>query len=145
MNTRSSYNILDEVGRPVALLPPYFRWGGGAVAIAGVAAFLGLVASGSVVLGTFVGGTTTMMGLAGTAFSREPVEDELTRKLRLESAYWAIMVGVSMLMGANTIAFFVDGQADFYNGTGLMCAVLAFYLVRFHSALRSLRTDATEA
>ncbi len=145
MSTRSSYEILDEVGRPVALLPPSFRWGGGAVAVVGAGIFLALAARGSVVLGTFVGGTATMVGLAGAAFSREPVEDELTRKLRLESAYWALMVAVSMLVGANTIAFFVDGQADVYTGTGGMCAVLAFYLVRFHSALRSLRTDGPEA
>jgi hypothetical protein len=145
MRTRSSYDILDEVGRPVALLPSSFRWGGGAVAILGAGFFLVLVAGGAGVLGTFVGGTTTLVGLATAAFSQEPVEDELTRKLRLESAYWAIMVGISLLVGANTIAFFVDGRADFYTGTGLMCAVLAFYLVRFHSALRSLRTDNAEA
>ena len=144
MSTRSSYDILDEVGRPVALLPPYVRWIGGGGALVGGIAFVVLVGSGLEEMGTFVGGTTTMMGLAGAAFSRQPVEDELTRKLRLESTYWAIMVGVSLLVGANTIAFFVGGQADFYSGTGLMCAVLAFYLTRFHSALHSLQTEAAE-
>jgi len=145
MSTRSSYDLLNEVARPVALLPSLFRWVGGGVALAGAVTFVVLVAGGSTVLGMFVGGTATMVGLATAAFSQEPVEDELTRKLRLESAYWALMVGISMLVGANTIAFFVDGSADFYNGTGLMCAVLAFYLVRFHTALRSLRTDAPDA
>lgn len=145
MNTRSSYDILDEVARPVALLPAYFRWVGGAVAVAGTVAFVLLVARGAVVLGKFAGGTATMVGLALAAFSREPTEDELTRKLRLESAYWAVMTGISMLVGANTIAFFVDGSADFYTGTGLMCAVLGFFLVRFHSARRDLRPSDTEA
>lgn len=143
MDTRSSYDILDEVGRPVALLSPRFRWIGGAVALGGAVLFLVLIVEGATVWAKFAGGTATMVGLAGAAFSQEPSEDELTRKLRLESAYWAVMTGISMLVGTNAIAFVVDGQADFYTGTGLMCAVLCFYLVRFHSALRDLRpTDA---
>lgn len=93
----------------------------------------------------FAGGTATMVGLALAAFSQAPKEDELTRKLRLGSVYRAVMTGIGMLMGGNTIAFFMDGSADFYRGTALMCAVLCFFLGRFHSARRDLRPDTSEA
>lgn len=144
MNTRSSYELLDEVGRPAGLLPPAYRWVGGAVAVLGATAFVILVTLAFVPLGKYVGGLTTMMGLAIWAFSQEPNEDEMTRKLRLESAFWAMMVGVSMLVGANSFSYWFEGQPELFPGTGVMCAILGFYLAMFHGVLRRLRTEQTD-
>lgn len=141
MAFRSAFDELDELGRPISLLPSPYRWVGAGVAVFGASAFVVLVSVGYVAWGQYAGGTITMLGLAISAFSREPTEDELTRKLRLEAAYWSIMVGIFMLMGANTMAFVIDGVADFFTGTALMCAILGYYLVRFHSARRSLGTS----
>ena len=92
-------------------------------------------------LASYAGGMATMLGLALAVFSRERNEDELTRKLRLEAAYWAGMIGVGLLVGINTGSFLLRGDADLYGGTGLMIALLCFHLAKFHSARRKLQKE----
>jgi len=139
MSTRSDYDELDELARPGNLFAPTFRWLGGGLAGAGAVAVLAWAEAGRLVLAEHVGGTLVLLGLAVAAFSQEPTEDELTRKLRLESSHMALIFGISFLTTGNLLVGAFGSFAFLSSGTVALGATLCFYLVRFHTALRSLR------